>query len=495
MTAAALIRGGLEQPMSPWTRYLLGADAWGALVAALATDPDPVLLGLWADPGQVHALFSAADSGGRMADAPLMASVQVEAGRFDALSPARPAAALFERMVHDLWGHLATQGAEPAPLLDHGRWPVLRPLSARPLQNAAAVEQPEFAGAVGHELHQTPIGPIAEGMTAPVHLRLTSAGETVVRLETRMGYAHRGVLAAMRGKPLPGAARLAARIAGDSTVAHAVAFARAAEAATGTEPPPRAHALRGVMAELERIATHLSDLGTAVPGFMEARCMELREDVLRASDAAFGHRLMMDCVVPGGTACDLSPDGADLILAALDRVASEYFAMLRRVGRLRSRGVGVIGGNLVARFAPGGVVGRAAGRAGDARRWPGYPPYDPPASLTQSGGDVDARLRVRLGEIRQSFGVLPEWLASLPPGPVHTALPAMSGEGLGVAEGPRGDIWHWLQLDAGTVAASFVRDPAWLHWPLIEAACSGAPLADVPMILRSFSPCVAGMEL
>ena len=104
-------------------------------------------------------------------------------------------------------------------------------------------------------------------------------------------------------------------------------------------------------------------------------------------------------------------------------------------------------------------------------------------------------MRLRCHEIRDSEALLREWLAALPAGPVSAAVPLASGEGLGVAEGPHGDIWHWLRLDAGTVATSFIRDPRWLHWPLVEAACSAAALGDLPLILRSFSLAASGLEL
>lgn len=487
MTVAALIAAGEAQPMRPWPRHLLSPGAWRAMAEALRSDPEPVLLGLWADTAHVHALF--------MGDAPLMASVPVEDGMFDALSPGRPAAALFERMVHDLWGHVAAHGADSRPLLDHGRWPVLRPLSPRPAPNAVPPE-PQGPGAVQPGQHQVSIGPIGGGID-PVHLRVTAVGETVARTEARLGYAHRGVLALMRGKTLRSAAALAARIAADSAVAHAVAFARASEAALDVEPPPRGHALRGVMAELERIGSHLADLGAALPGPPGARCGALREAVLRASQAAFGRRLLLDCVVPGG-AVDLAPGGQAAVLETLDRIAAEWPRLLRSLdGMAGAAGIGVAGTDLVAQLAPGGVAGRAAGRIGDARLAPGYPPYGrlPALAPVPYAGDVEARLRLRLHEIRDSEALLRGWLADLPSGPVNAAVPLASGEGLGVAEGPHGDIWHWLRLDAGTVATSFVRDPRWLHWPLIEAACSGGALGDLPLILRSFSPAVSGLEL
>lgn len=475
--------------MRPWPRHLLGPEAWRALADALRRDPEPALLGLWAETAHVHALF--------MGSTPLMASVPVEGGSYAALSPGRPAAALFERMIHDLWGHVATHGTDLRPLLDHGRWPILRPLSLRPAPNAALPE-PRAPGSVEPGQYQVSVGPVGSGMVDPVHLRVTAMGETVARTEARLGYAHRGVLALMRGKPLRSASPLAARIAADSTVAHAVAFARACEAALDVDPPPRGHALRGVLAELERIASHLATLGAALPGQPDARCGAMREAVLRASQAAFGHRLLLDCILPGGSV-DLAPGGQAAVLGVLDRIAAEWPSVLRALDDMAgvTAGLGTVDPGLVAQLAPGGVVGRSAGRGGDARLVPGYPPYDPPPARPppSSAGDVDARLRLRLHEIRDSEALLRGWLAALPPGPVNVAVPTASGEGLGVAEGPYGDVWHWLRLDAGTVATNFVRDPRWLHWPLIEAACSGGALGDLPLIVRSFNPAVSGLEL
>src|SRR5690606_35121777 len=104
---------------------------------------------------------------------------------------------------------------------------------------------------------------------------------------------------------------------GDSTVAFALAFARAVEAALGVEAPPRAHFLRALMAELERLANHFGDIGAvcndATFPLMHAQCGILRERVLRAADACFGHRLMRDCILQGGVAVDLPPDGAVLL--------------------------------------------------------------------------------------------------------------------------------------------------------------------------------------
>ncbi len=211
-------------------------DQWRALADA----PGLELLALWADPTQVFALFHDPE-GARF----LPASVTVAKAGYAALSPHRPAAAWFERMVHDLWGHTAIGGTDTRPWLDHGRWGQAAPLATRPGALAVTPAAPDFLPVAAEEYHQIALGPVFGGIGEPAHFRLSAEGEAVLRLETRLGYAHKGTLGLMRGKSPRAAARFAARISGDAAVAHAIAFARAAEAAAGTEAPPRAHALRG----------------------------------------------------------------------------------------------------------------------------------------------------------------------------------------------------------------------------------------------------------
>src|SRR5262249_53774849 len=130
-----------------------------------------------------------------------------------------------------------------------------------------------------------------------------------------LGYVHKGIELLMSGAPLERGAKLAGRTSGDATVAYALAFARAAEAALGVEVPPRAVDLRAGMAKLERIANHCSDFGAifncASFSSLHAHAGILRELPLRAGQSCFGHRLMMDRIVPGGVASDLAADGVE----------------------------------------------------------------------------------------------------------------------------------------------------------------------------------------
>jgi Ni,Fe-hydrogenase III large subunit len=399
-------------------------------------------------------------------------------------------------MIRDLWGHAAAGGRDDRPWLDHGRWPHTQPLSPRPGLAGGMVEPPEFFVVDEPGAMQIPVGPIHGSIEEPAHLRLTTRGETVLRAEARLGYAHKGTLALMRGKSSRTAARFVARLAAEATVAHALAFARAAEAALDVAAPPRAVALRAVMAELERIAGHLDDLGRLADAAglapLHASAGQQRELLLRAAERAFGHRLMMDVVVPGGVAADIAPDGESAIRRALDVLAAAMPTLRRRLDPLLGRleGVGVIAGADV-----GGVVGRAAGHGFDARVL--HPAYRALglAPAIEHAGDAAARCRVRLAEIADSLHMLHALFDELPEGPTSITLLADSGEGIGCAESLRGAVWHWLRLDHGQIAAAFPCDPGWTLWPLAEAAIASGPAEDVDLIRLSCSLPASGLDL
>ena len=503
MTATALIRSGTPQGAVPFERFLLDAAAWARLPAALAGQPGMALLALWAEPAMVHAAFLDDASG-----VVLLASAPAEGGRYAALSRARPGAIRFERMIRDLWGLVAEDAVDPRPWLDHGRWPVAGPMSGAPVAlPGAEPPQPEFLPVEGEGIHQIPVGPIHAGVIEPGHFRFHIQGEVVVRLEARLGYKHKGTLSLMLGKSPRAAAVFPARLSGDSTVAFGWAFALAAEAAVGVTAPPRATALRAVMGELERIHNHLNDWGficnDAAFAFPHARCGFLREGMLRACAAAFGHRLMMDRVLPGGVAIDIAPQGAAAIRAALAAVEAEIPALLRIYdshASLQDRviGTGFLDPAFAARYAAGGFVGRGSGRAFDARLAPGYAPYDTlaPAIAVEPGGDVDARLRVRVAELVTAIGLVRRLLAELPDGETLVALPTRGGEGAALVEGFRGECFAWLRLDdGGLIRGTFLRDPSWLQWPLLEAAIEGNIVADFPLCNKSFNCSYSGVDL
>jgi len=333
----------------------------------------------------------------------------------------------------------------------------------------------------------------------------------VVRLEERLGYVHKGIEKLMAGADLNRAAKLAGRVSGDSTVAYAVALALAAEAALGIEIPRRAPWLRALMAELERLANHFGDIGAvcndAAFALMHAHCSVLRERVLRAAETAFGHRLMRDCIVPGGVAVDLASAGVAAIRALVDEARRRFPALVElydNTASLQDRtvGTGILRPELARQFGAGGYIGRASGRAFDARRKPGYPPYGELSFEvpTREEGDVNARVWIRIREVEQSLGLIDQILARLPTGAVRAAGIGVDRqapcEGLALVEAFRGDVLVWLRLGSdGKVERCHLRDPSWFQWPLLEAAIEGNIVADFPLCNKSFNCPSSGHDL
>jgi len=213
---------------------------------------------------------------------------------------------------------------------------------------------------------------------------------------------------------------------------------------------------------------------------------------------------MMDRVVPGGVANDLRPDGAVLIRDMLQRVRQRFPRLIElydNTASLQDRTVatGTVSTELVRQFGASGYVGRASGRAFDARKSPGYAPYDRLdfAVPVLTAGDVNARIWIRVREVEQSIALIEQILDRLPDGPIASALggAVTAGEGIGLAEGFRGDVLAWVRLDGLRVARCHLRDPSWFQWPLLEAAIEGNIVADFPLCNKSFNCSYSGHDL
>jgi Ni,Fe-hydrogenase III large subunit len=494
---ATLLTRGTRVHDGPWARTEVDATTWDGLAEGLARG-DWSLTGLWADGALVHMALRDAGTGA-------IALATIAAGEgYPSVARHHPPALRLERTIADLSGLIAEGLPDTRSWLDHGKWSLRRPLGGR--LPAARVEY-SFLDAEGEGLHQIPVGPVHAGIIEPGHFRFTANGETVVRLEERLGYVHKGIDALMMGAPLDRAARLAGRVSGDSTVAYAWAFARAVETATGCEPPDRAVWLRALMAELERLANHLGDIGAICNDasfvLIHNHCAVLRELVLRAAAACFGHRLMRDCIVPGGIAADLPAEGAPrlrALVADIRHAFPELVELYDNTASLQDRTVttGIVSPELARQYAAGGYVGRASGREVDVRKSPGYAPYDAldfTVPVLQAG-DVDARVWIRIREVEQSLALIEQIVERLPGGATRADLRAAQGEGAALVESFRGDVFAWVRLNAdGSVARCHLRDPSWFQWPLLEAAIEGNIVADFPLCNKSFNCSYSGHDL
>lgn len=514
----ALLNAALTvEEQKPWPRITVDADLWRQATLAIAAG-NATLAGLWAEPRAVHMAVLDDDDG-----ALIVLTLAAPDGSFPSVGLTHPPALRLERAIADLHGLIPEGIPDDRRWLDHGRWGIRAPLGAATPATADG-DAYSFLAAEGPPLHQIAVGPVHAGIIEPGHFRFSANGEIIVRLEERLGYVHKGIESLLTGTTLDEAARVVARVSGDSTVAWSFAFARAAEAALGVAVPQRAIWLRALMAELERLANHLGDIGgicnDAAFALMLAHCSMLREEVLRASKAAFGHRLMMDRIVPGGVAVDLHDAAA--IKAMAHRIRERFPRLVElydNTASLQNRTVttGILSADLARRFGAGGPVGRASGRAFDARKTPGYPPYgDLDFKLvTREDGDVNARVWVRINEVYESLELIEQILDRLPSGPItHPVTAAFrerqvpqagglahephdtSTEGLAMVESFRGDVLVWLRVDEdGRVLRGTLRDPSVFQWPLLEAAIEGNIVADFPICNKSFNCSYSGSDL
>jgi Ni,Fe-hydrogenase III large subunit/Ni,Fe-hydrogenase III component G len=449
------------------------------------------------------------------------------AARYPDVSQHFPAALRMQRAAADLLGieahHEADHPADRRPWLDHGAWPRaadrasdggrFRPLrrdGATPdLATSKEAADYDFVRVEGDGVHEIAVGPVHAGIIEPGHFRFSVVGEKVLRLEQRLGYTHKGIERRFTELAPLDAHRLAGRVSGDSTVAHAWAYCMALESAAGCSVPARAAVLRALLLERERVANHLGDLGAigndAALAFGMAQFSRLREDWLRLSRETFGHRLMMDAVVPGGVATDLGSEALTALRRQCDAIEHEVVA-LRSIydqhAGLQDRfiGTGIATPDLAQQLGLTGLAGRASGQPADLRCDHAFAPYGALAvrRATRTEGDVAARVAVRFDETRESLRLMRELCAALPGGAVRAdiTLPTRSAFGAGWVEGWRGEVFVALELDdASRIRRCHCHDPSWQNWPVLEHATIGNIVPDFPLINKSFNLSYSGHDL
>ena len=431
-------------------------------------------------------------------------------------TPYYPAANRPERHIQDLYGIAFSDHPDARRWTRHRAWkssqyPLRKdfPAMGTPAAQTPPDDAYKFLFAHGAGVYEIPVGPVHAGIIEPGHFHFQAMGEMVLNLEERLGYVHKGVEKISEGRDPNGLARLAGRVSGDSTVAHSWAACMAMEKAAGVEVPERALILRAIMAERERVANHLGDIGAVCNdvafSFSFYQFGRLREEWQRLSRDAFGHRFMMDCVVPGGVAGDLGSFVIESMHAQNSVVRQELDKLVtiqNELPSLEDRLVttGYLSPELAATLGCQGYVGRASGVNFDLRRDAPYAPYDRLVVHVPcyQYGDVAARVRVRVEEIRESLKMIESLLGELPDGKIINdwRAPAAGCEGLGLVEGWRGEILAYVRFaKGGAIARYYPRDPSWLNWPALEHLIHGNIVPDFPVCNKSVNGSYSGHDL
>ncbi len=442
----------------------------------------------------------------------LLASVPAESPEVPSLTRAVPAANWHEREMRDLFGIVPAGHPDPRPLVVHDGWPLgVFPFrkdfdAAQRVPVESAAEFPHLV-AEGEGVFEIPVGPIHAGIIEPGHFRFTSVGETVLHLDARLFYTHRGLEKRMEGRSPLEAFFIAERICGVCSIAHGLGYCEALEQIAGMPAPPRARLIRSIALELERLYNHVGDIGNVCAGaafhYGNATGLRLKETLQQLNERLAGNRFLRGLVIPGGAGLDLTPELlADLAatvhhtLAGLEGLMGRIEANPSVVDRLDD--TGVLERQAALDLAVTGVAARASGVERDARRdhpHAAFADAGAPALqlVTASEGDAMARIKVRFFEARESVRLIGEFVRRLAPGALRAALAEpLPGDRIGIAaiESPRGEAVHWLRTDAhGAIERYHLRSPSFHNWPAVALAAETAIVPDFPLVNKSFELC------
>ena len=432
----------------------------------------------------------------------------VEGPSYPSLTSLTPAAQWDEREVRDLLGITPAGHPDPRPLVLHETVPGLAHplLKVRPAGPPPPAEAYHPLVAHGDGVYELPVGPIHAGVIEPGHFRFSAVGESVLHLDARLFYAHRGLERLVEGRTFDGALLIVERACGVCTVTHATAFSRAVEGLTDTIVPARARMGRVLLAELERLYNHVGDMGNICAGvgfhFGTSQLGWLKERLLRLNEGLTGHRFLTGVAAPGGLRLEFDPAA----LAGLSRAVQAIDLDIRQVVRLlvrsesfmaRLHGAGVVSGESARQLGAVGVAARASGLSADLRRdrpADGYAELDVPL-VTAAAGDVAARFHVRAQEAAVSAALVRDLADRLPEGPIRAPLghpPEIGASTVVGAEGPRGASWIWLMAGRDArVERLHLRSASFANWPVVVAAVPGNLVPDFPLINKSFELCYA----
>lgn len=432
--------------------------------------------------------------------------------RFPSLAYFLPQANWHEREVQDLLGLVASGHSDPRRLVLHEDWPEgLFPLrkdfgSRKKIPRVAG--HYAFERVEGEGIFEVPVGPVHAGIIEPGHFRFSSAGESILKLEIRHFYTHKGTEKSGEGKSPEHLLCLAERISGDNSLAHAAACAQALENLAGIEVPGRAQFLRVVFLELERLHNHMSDIaGIALDvafSFGASQLMRLKETLLRLNEQLTGTRLLRSVVALGGVRPDISETGKERLVKEIKKIKDDFdetVQVLWQVDSLmdRIRTTGTIKKEVAEVLGGVGPVAKASGIDRDLRRDHPYAAYKDLFFRVPvfTEGDVESRMKVKIQEVYESFKLIYDALHAMPQGPLCGILKPLrpSQNALGYVESPRGECFHWISTDRqGKISRWKVQSPSFSNWPLIEYAVLDNIVPDFPLINKSMNLSYSGND-
>jgi membrane-bound hydrogenase subunit alpha len=352
---------------------------------------------------------------------------------------------------------------------------------------------------------QVPIGPQHPALKEPENFLLTVDGEQIIDAKIRLGYVHRGGEKALENRTYVQGMYLVERICGICAMAHQLCYVNNLESMMDIEVPPRAHYIRTVVAELERIHSHLLWLGVAAHeiGFdtMFMYVWRDREHSLDLMEMMTGNRVLHAANTLGGVRRDITPEMMPKLKkgAAYLRERAEYYKKLCLAERTilkRALGVGILPTKDAIELCAVGPTTRASNVKRDVRKYDPYSVYDeiPFNLITYDLCDVAARVLVRIDEVIEAANIIEYAIDHLPSGPIGVKAPRSipQGESVSLVEAPRGEDIHYCKSNGTDKPERYkVRAPTLGNWASMRKMLIGGYVADVPIVIAAIDPCMS----
>ncbi|HWR31721.1 MAG TPA: NADH-quinone oxidoreductase subunit D [Negativicutes bacterium] len=358
----------------------------------------------------------------------------------------------------------------------------------------------------GTERYCLNLGPQHPSTHGVLRVMLELDGETVVQATPMLGYLHRGIEKLAEARTYPQFIPYTDRLDYVSSMCNNLAYCQSVEKLVGVEVPERAEYIRVMMAELNRIASHMLFIGaTALDlGGMTGMMYTFRdrEYILDLFNLASGSRLTYSYVRIGGVMNDISVEFIDLLrkfLAELPGMMTEYDNLINgnEIFQARLKGVAVVPVERLVSLGVTGPVLRAAGLKDDLRIKKPYGIYNRFQFEIPTGtvGDNWERYMMRVLEIKESANIIAQALEGLPEGPVMAKIPKVIkppvGEVYHANETPRGELGFYIVSDGTTKPYRLhIRRPTFYNLGSIDALCRGVKIADVAAVLAVLDPCM-----
>lgn len=428
---------------------------------------------------------------------------------FPSLTDLCPALNWAEREVRDLLGIIPEGHPDPRPLVLHPGWQSgfypLRKVDAN-IEGSFSPRPLVFTEAQGEGTFEIPVGPIHAGIIEPGHFRFQTIGETILHLDAQLFYTHKGIEKLLEGKSLDEGLKIVERICGVCTVSHSLAYCEAVEKLKGIKISREVLRWRTVLAELERLYNHVGDIGNLCAGVGFAlgngNGLQSKEQIQRLNQEFFGHRFLRGAVSLSGVKKILKQEEVESLqarLKSLQQDFEEWIPLILEHDGFRQRAIttGVLKKESALDLGVTGPATRASGVSQDWRECHDYLLYPElkVKAQVEEGGDVWARLMVRVREVRQSFALLEKLLEEGDLAASSEPLDASRGFqpysfAWGCAESPRGTDVVWLMLDSeGKIYRCRIRSAAYANWPAVPLAVLGNIVPDFPLINKSFELC------